>query len=64
MGDRFTPIPEIDLDEVERDIRKNREERLKFVRMYAEWLMKQPNKVWSGQQKKVVNTSTRSDDSQ
>lgn len=59
MGRDFTPVPEIDLEEVERDIQKNREERLKFVRMYAEWLKNQPNKVWSKQQNIIINRSKK-----
>jgi len=44
----------IDLKEIEEQVRKNREGRLKFVEMYAEWIKKTPNKVWSKQQKEFM----------
>ncbi len=34
------------------EIERNKRDRLKFVRDYAEWLKKTPNKVWSKQQVK------------
>ena len=41
---------------MDRDERKeqNRQERFQFVREYAEWVKKQPNNVWSSQQKKLM----------
>ncbi len=47
--------PEIDLNELRKFKAKNRRERLKFVEMYAEWIKKTPNKIWSGQQKKLID---------
>ena len=51
---KFTPYPKIDIDEIEESIRQNREERLKFVRMYAEWVKRHSNKEWSSQQKVLM----------
>lgn len=34
------------------EIERNERDRLKFVRDYAEWLKKTPNKVWSKQHAK------------
>lgn len=48
-------VPEIDLRELERDKKKNFQERLKFIDKYVEWLKKTPNKEWSSQQKKVID---------
>lgn len=45
----------IDLEELERDKRRNFEERLKFIDLYVEWLKKTPNKVWSRQQNKLID---------
>ncbi|MFH0972249.1 MAG: hypothetical protein V1835_06845 [Candidatus Micrarchaeota archaeon] len=39
----------IDLKELKRAKRKNAKERLEFVRKYADWIKKTPNKVWSKQ---------------
>jgi hypothetical protein len=41
-----------DRKEMQLEIERNRRDRLKFVREYAEWLKKTPNKVWSKQQVK------------
>ena len=43
----------IDLKELEEDMRRNREERLEFVKKYAEWVKNTPNKTWSSQHKKT-----------
>jgi len=42
------------LDEMDKDKKRNFEERLKFIDMYVEWLKKTPNKKWSRQQKKLM----------
>ena len=44
-----------DLKELDEEINRNRKERFKFIDMYAEWLKKTPNKVWSKQQNKLLN---------
>lgn len=48
-------IPVIDDKKFEEFKKKNAQERLDFVRKYAEWLRKTPNKEWSKQQKNVVD---------
>ncbi|MFH1391664.1 MAG: hypothetical protein ABIH20_05110 [Candidatus Diapherotrites archaeon] len=51
-------IPQLtkkDFEEMEEEKKRNREERLKFVDMYAKWLKKTPNKKWSKQQNKLIN---------
>ena len=44
-----------DLKELEEDKRRNFEERLRFIDLYVEWLKKTPNKVWSRQQKELID---------
>lgn len=44
-------LPEIDLEELKRKKEKNFQERLEFIKWYAEWVKKTPNNVWSKQQK-------------
>jgi len=48
-------FPKIDLKELEKEKEQNRKNRLEFVKLYAEWLKKTPNKVWSRQQNKLLN---------
>ena len=43
-----------DLKELEEEKKRNRKQRMDFVNMYAEWLKKTPNKVWSKQQAKYL----------
>lgn len=45
-------LPEIDLKELEREVKQNRRERLEFVKFYANWLKRTPNKKWSKRHKK------------
>ena len=44
-----------DLKELEEEKERNRQQRMEFVDMYAEWLKKTPNKEWSRQQNKLIN---------
>ena len=48
-------FPKIDLKELAAEKERNRKQRLEFVRQYAEWLKKTPNKVWSRQQNKLLD---------
>lgn len=41
-----------DLKELKEEMKRNREQRMEFIDMYADWLKKTPNKVWSRQQVK------------
>lgn len=43
-----------ELKEIEDQKRQNFKERLEFVKWYAEWVRRTPNKVWSKQQKDVI----------
>lgn len=47
-------FPKIDLKELEKEMELNRQQRLEFVKQYAEWLKKTPNKKWSKQQAKYM----------
>ncbi|MFA6268949.1 MAG: hypothetical protein WCW13_02455 [archaeon] len=47
-------FPKIDLKELDRDIKRNKESRLEFLKQYVQWLKKTPNKKWSKQQNKVI----------
>ncbi|EHQ34450.1 hypothetical protein [Methanoplanus limicola] len=42
--------------ELKFDREKNRQERLKSVREYAEWVRSVPNEVWSSQQAVIINS--------
>ncbi len=44
-----------DLLEIDREIKRNKSERLKFIDYYTDWLKKTPNKAWSKQQNKLLN---------
>lgn len=46
--------PNIDLEELEKFKKKNFEERLQFIKKYAEWIKKTPNKIWSSEQKELI----------
>ena len=59
MSRKFTPIPDIDLDEIDEDIRRNREERLKFVKFYAEWVRDHSSAVVFRQQKEIIHEQLR-----
>ena len=48
---------DIDLEKEKERLRRNREERLKFIDLYVEWLKKTPNEVWSRQQRKLMGKS-------
>jgi len=48
-------LTEKDLKELEEEKQRNRQQRMDFVDMYAEWLKKTPNKVWSKQQAKYLD---------
>ncbi|MEM0466077.1 MAG: hypothetical protein QXX20_00535 [Candidatus Thermoplasmatota archaeon] len=40
--------------EIHEDRERNRTQRLEFVTWYARWVKQTPNKVWSTQQKELV----------
>ena len=44
-----------DLIELKEEMKRNRKQRMEFVNMYADWLKKTPNKVWSKQQVKYLD---------
>ncbi len=48
-------LPDIDKKELDREKERNLLERLRFIERYARWLKKTPNKVWSRQQKNVID---------
>ena len=47
-------IPDIDLKALEERKKQNFKERLEFIKWYASWVKKTPNKEWSSQQKKLM----------
>ncbi len=49
-------MSEVNPLELKFDRERNREERLKFIRFYAEWVKKVPNEVWSKQQARLINS--------
>jgi len=48
-------FPKIDLEELGKEMESNRKQRLEFAKQYAEWVKKTPNKVWSTQQKVLLD---------
>lgn len=48
-------LPDVDVKELKEDQQKNFKERLEFIKRYVEWLKKTPNKVWSRQQKEIID---------
>lgn len=48
-------LTEKDLAELEEEKKRNRKQRLEFVKQYAEWLKKTPNRKWSKQQNKLLD---------
>lgn len=44
-----------DLKELKEEMELNRKQRMDFVRQYAEWVKKTPNRVWSSQHKKFLD---------
>jgi hypothetical protein len=48
-------VPKVDLEELEKQKKRNFQQRLEFIDQYVEWLKKTPNKKWSKQQKKIID---------
>ena len=48
-------LPEIDLEELEKNKKQNFKDRLKFIDEYSKWLKKKSSKEWSKQQKKIID---------
>jgi len=48
-------IPDIDIEKLKKFKEKNFQDRLEFIKKYAEWLKKTPNKKWSSEQKKIID---------
>lgn len=59
MNDSKLPIANVEL---EKDKKRNLEQRLEFIDEYAEWVKKTPNQVWSEQQKKMIDSVLKSAD--
>lgn len=48
-------LPDIDLEELKKRKEANFKERLEFIAKYAKWVLQTPNKVWSEQQKDIID---------
>jgi hypothetical protein len=46
----------IDLEELERDKKKNFEERMKFIDFWADYIKKHSDKEWSKKQKLLIDS--------
>jgi hypothetical protein len=46
----------VDLKELERDKKKNFEERMKFIDFWTDYIKKHPDKEWSKQQKLLIDS--------
>ena len=53
-------MKKFDLSELKREKKRNRKERLEFVKMYADWIMKRPNKEWSKEHASFINSVLKS----
>lgn len=49
----------MNLNEIEEDLLRNRKQRLEFITMYAKWVKRTPNSVWSKQQKQMLDEVIR-----
>lgn len=47
--------PRVNLKELEKIKEQNFRERLEFIDKYVEWMKKNSNKTWSGQQKQLID---------
>ncbi|HKZ49453.1 MAG TPA: hypothetical protein VJ110_00415 [Candidatus Nanoarchaeia archaeon] len=54
--DRQIELLKFDPEDFENFKRKNFQERLKFIDFLVDYISKTPNKVWSAQQKKIVDS--------
>jgi hypothetical protein len=48
--------PEINLEELQKQKEDNFQDRMEFVKKYAEWIKKTKNPEWSGQQAEIINS--------
>ena len=51
----------VDLKELEEFKKKNFQERLKFIDFWVDYIKKNPNNVWSMQQKRIIDTTRSSE---
>lgn len=42
--------------ELKFDVARNRKERLDFIHLYAEWVKRMPNEIWSKQQAELIDS--------
>lgn len=49
-------LPKIDLKKLEKFKKENFRDRLEFIDRYAEWVLKTPNRKWSKEQKKLIDS--------
>ena len=52
--EKFLKLNKKDLKEIDANIKRNYEDRMRYIDQYVEWLKKTPNKEWSTQQNKVI----------
>ncbi len=49
-------LPKIDLEALEKMKKQNFKDRLEFIDKYAEWVLKTPNRKWSREQKRLIDS--------
>jgi len=49
------------LKELEKEKERNFKQKIEFVKLYAEWIKKTPNKEWSKQHSKFINSMYKKD---
>ncbi len=52
--EKFLKLNKKDLKEIDENIKRNREDRMRYIDQYTDWLKKTSNKKWSKQQNKVI----------
>ena len=50
----------LDMAKEREDQARNRRERLEFVDLYVDWIRRTPNRVWSSQQGRMLDSVVRS----
>ncbi len=48
-------VPDIDIEKLRKFKEKNFQERLDFIKKYANWVKNTPNKKWSSEQKEIID---------
>jgi len=56
--EKILKLTKQDHQDIEEDIKRNKEDRMRYIDEYTEWLRKTSNKKWSKQQNKLIDSQT------